>query len=149
MGQSLSLTWSSLSWLRQLANATPGSTYNYLLLLKLHVHTTMSRTFINVGSILLLGRSVFYWLSYHPVQHQPPLKNNDVMSMSVSSERVSLNQAVPSNHWRQCQIPWDLSYRCLRVTMRVLGIEPGSSGRTASTPNHWAISPFFMIFNSA
>lgn len=45
-------------------------------------------------------------------------------------------------HW----VPWNWSYKWLSDTMRVLGIEPGSSGRTAHTQNHWAISPALLVY---
>jgi len=39
-----------------------------------------------------------------------------------------------------CQNPWDWSYRQLGAALWVLGIEPWSSGRTTSAPNHQTIS---------
>ena len=45
--------------------------------------------------------------------------------------------------WR-CQIPWN--WRQLWAAMWVLGIEPRSSGRTASALNHWADSPALVSF---
>lgn len=49
--------------------------------------------------------------------------------------------------WDSCE--W--SYRWLRIAMWLLGMEPGSCGRAASIPNHWAIFPaprFFVFLHS-
>jgi hypothetical protein len=53
-----------------------------------------------------------------------------------------------------CRIPWVWSYRCLYApTTWVLGLELMSSGRTASTLNHWVISPtlgnYYYLFKEA
>ena len=40
-----------------------------------------------------------------------------------------------------CRIPWNWNHRQLWAFLWVLGIEPRSSGRTASVLNHWSISP--------
>lgn len=45
-----------------------------------------------------------------------------------------------------CWILWNLGYRWLSAIMWVLGIEPTSSGRTATAFNLWAISPTLFSF---
>ena len=42
-------------------------------------------------------------------------------------------------------VSWNWSYRQLWIAMSVLGIEPGSSGRTISTLDCWAISPIYGL----
>jgi hypothetical protein len=45
------------------------------------------------------------------------------------------------------QIPWNWSYRQLgAAAIWVLGVEPKFSGRTASTLNHWVITPALNCF---
>ena len=45
---------------------------------------------------------------------------------------------VPKEARKGCWIPWNWNYSYLWAAMWVLGIEPGPSGRPASSLNHWA-----------
>jgi hypothetical protein len=45
-----------------------------------------------------------------------------------------------------CLVPWNWSYRQFRDAMWMLGTEPGSSARTASSFNCGAISPAPQLF---